>query len=130
MGIQEIIKQLEACGYTCETGPLENNEAFAKLKEIAETDCDACLDEEERRQKERCKVCKAEMAGKAILGTPPFGAAKLRELLQLTGELFEAVLNPHRGDGIRPLRSVEIMFVADVFRDAISRWCQGSGKVG
>lgn len=38
MNIQEIVKQLEWCGYTCEAGPLENNVAFIELKEIAGKD--------------------------------------------------------------------------------------------
>lgn len=32
----ELIRQLEACGYTCEAGPLENNIAFIQLKAMAD----------------------------------------------------------------------------------------------
>lgn len=34
--LPEIVKQLELCGFSCEGGPLENNEAFQVLKEAAE----------------------------------------------------------------------------------------------
>jgi hypothetical protein len=47
MTLAEIIEQLEACGYECEAGPLENNVAWQELKEIAqhETDCDCDADD-------------------------------------------------------------------------------------
>lgn len=34
MTLPEILEQLEACGYRCEAGPLENNLAFIALKEM------------------------------------------------------------------------------------------------
>lgn len=34
----ELIKQLEACGYTCQAGPLENNIAFIQLKAMADNE--------------------------------------------------------------------------------------------
>lgn len=34
----ELIKQLEACGYTCEAGPLENHIAFIQLKAMADNE--------------------------------------------------------------------------------------------
>lgn len=36
MTLQEIIEQLEACGYECEAGPLENNVAWQELKQKAQ----------------------------------------------------------------------------------------------
>ncbi|WP_396135494.1 hypothetical protein [Bacillus sp. 3255] len=33
MSLQEIIEQLESCGFTCEAGPLKTNAAFQVLKE-------------------------------------------------------------------------------------------------
>lgn len=38
--LKEIVEQLESCGYTCQAGPLENNTAFVKLKELAEAEGD------------------------------------------------------------------------------------------
>lgn len=35
MALKEIVKQIESCGYECEAGPLENNQAFQRLKELA-----------------------------------------------------------------------------------------------
>lgn len=40
MTLKEIVKQLEWCGYKCEGGPLVNNIAFIKLKEMAEKEED------------------------------------------------------------------------------------------
>ncbi|WP_332648876.1 hypothetical protein [Lysinibacillus sp. 54212] len=34
--LKEIVEQLESCGYVCVAGPLENNTAFVRLKELAE----------------------------------------------------------------------------------------------
>ena len=31
--LAELVEQIEACGYRCEAGPLENNLAFIELKE-------------------------------------------------------------------------------------------------
>jgi hypothetical protein len=36
--LTEIMEQLEACGYECPGGPLENNEAFIALKPMAENE--------------------------------------------------------------------------------------------
>lgn len=36
MELKEIVEQLEACGFECEAGPLENNTAFVELKKRAE----------------------------------------------------------------------------------------------
>ncbi|WP_171056041.1 hypothetical protein [Paenibacillus sinopodophylli] len=33
--ISEIVAQLKSCGYQCQAGPLENNEAFIALEELA-----------------------------------------------------------------------------------------------
>jgi hypothetical protein len=35
MTLAEIIEQLEACGYECEAGPLENNVVWQELKKVA-----------------------------------------------------------------------------------------------
>lgn len=35
MSLKEIVEQLKSCGYECQGGPLENNIAFIKLKEMA-----------------------------------------------------------------------------------------------
>lgn len=33
--LAEIVQQIEACGYTREAGPLENNAAWRRLRELA-----------------------------------------------------------------------------------------------
>ncbi len=38
MNLNEIVEQLERCGFECEAGPLENNTAFIALKELAESE--------------------------------------------------------------------------------------------
>ena len=38
MTLTEIVEQLEVCGFTCEAGSLEMNEAFIALKEKAAAD--------------------------------------------------------------------------------------------
>lgn len=37
MNLSEIVKQLEACGYTCEAGVLENNIAFRALQRMSKS---------------------------------------------------------------------------------------------
>lgn len=43
MDLRKIVEQLEACGFECEAGPLENNVAFIALKELAESEEDRVL---------------------------------------------------------------------------------------
>ncbi len=40
MTLQEIVAQLESCGFTCQAGPLEKNAAFVALKAMAESEID------------------------------------------------------------------------------------------
>lgn len=43
MELNEIVEQLEKCGFECEAGTLENNTAFIALKELAESEEDRLL---------------------------------------------------------------------------------------
>ncbi|MCG8400859.1 MAG: hypothetical protein MJA84_04605 [Firmicutes bacterium] len=127
MGLPEIIRQLESCGYTCEAGPLEKNEAFVALTSISESDCDSCISDEESRQKELCKECRVgPPPGRWPRGAQALNVFRLGELLQITNAFFQELLK-HRS-GNNPLKPAEIMFVADVIHDTINRWYQGSGR--
>lgn len=46
MTLQEIVKQLEWCGYECEAGTLVTNVAFISLKELAEKEAAQKLQEQ------------------------------------------------------------------------------------
>ena len=121
------IRQLESCGYECEAGPLENNEAFQELKKIAESDCDSCIEEFntsfDEQQKEVCQKCKANLVGsKSETSKPAFNARRLRDLTKLNNDLLDKLLTHGRGDGGCSLSANEIRYVAELFKSTIDLW--------
>ena len=127
IGLPEIIRQLESCGYTCEAGPLENNTAFSALRSISESDCMSCVDADLKRQKELCKECRAEMADlKAATGAQVTNSLALKELLQISNNFFNEIAKLRIGN--KPLKPAEIMFATDVIHDIASRWYQRNGR--
>lgn len=46
MTLKEIVKQLKACGFTCEAGKLEDNAAFQELEKLVEETSDIDFEED------------------------------------------------------------------------------------